>query len=275
MKSIFALSAHARRSTPAGMLAMLVLLAGCASSTPSNITLPSNVPEPAKTADQVGGLEIEKIEWEGTKPGCKGRCPSITIDSVGFPQIPKLTALVNHALAYMTGVDPGQPRPYQTISEYTQYFWQTAQALDTTIFKASVKDVSPAIIAVELHTGQYLTGAAHGIPATQYLNWQRAQERVLALDEALLPNQHPAFVAALQRAHTVWLAHNEDAQRDPASYDRMWPFQESTNFALTRNGVVVKYDAYSIAPYSHGEPELTIPYAELHGILRPEFMPAV
>src|SRR5690606_9169064 len=133
MKSILALGAQARRSTPAGMLALLVLLAGCASSPPSHITLPSTAPQPAKTADQVSGLEIEKIEWEGTKPGCEGRCPSIKIDSVGFPEIPKLTALVNHALAYMTGVDPGQPRPYQTISEYTQYFWQTAQALDTTI----------------------------------------------------------------------------------------------------------------------------------------------
>lgn len=256
------------------MLSMLVLLAGCASSTPSNITLPSNVPQPAKTEDKVAGLEVEKIQWQGTKPGCKGQCPTIDIDSVGFPGIPKLTALVDHVLAYMTGVDPGRPRPYQTLSEYTQYFWQTAQSRDSTIFKASVKDVSPRIIAIELHTGQYLTGAAHGIPATQYLNWQRDRERVLALDEALLPNQHPAFVEALRRAHQAWLTRNEDAQRDRAAYDRMWPFQESDNFALTREGVVVKYDAYSIAPYSHGEPELLIPYTELHGVLRPEFMPA-
>lgn len=270
----FVIAPRARRFAPAGMLSMLVLLAGCASSTPSNITLPSNVPQPAKTESHIGELNVEKIQWQGTKPGCKGQCPSIEIDSVGFPDIPKLTALVDHVLAYMTGVDPDSPRPYQTISEYTQYFWQTAQSRDTTIFNASVKDVSPNIIALELHTGQYLTGAAHGIPATQYLNWQRAQERVLALDEALLPNQHAAFVQALQRAHQTWLTHNEDAQRDRAAYDRMWPFQESDNFALTRDGVVVKYDAYSIAPYSHGEPELLIPYAELHGVLRPEFMPA-
>ncbi|OZI56140.1 RsiV family protein [Bordetella genomosp. 4] len=262
-----------RRLAPAGILSMLVLLAGCASSTPSNITLPSNVPQPAKTEDKVAGLEVEKIQWQGTKPGCKGQCPTIEIDSVGFPGIPKLTALVDHVLAYMTGVDPSRPRPYQTLSEYTQYFWQTAQSRDSTIFKASVKDVSPQIIAIELHTGQYLTGAAHGIPATQYLNWQRDRERVLALDEALLPNQHPALVEALQRAHQAWLTRNEDAQRDRAAYDRMWPFQESNNFALTREGLVVKYDAYSIAPYSHGEPELLIPYTELHGILRPEFMP--
>ena len=268
-----AIPTHIRRIAPAGILSIAVFLAGCASSTPSNITLPSNVPQPAKTDEQVSGLNVEKIQWKGTKPGCKGQCPSIDIDSVGFPDIPKLTALVDHVLAYMTGVDPNRPRPYQSLSEYTQYFWQTAQSRDATIFKASVKDVNSKIIAVELHTGQYLTGAAHGIPATQYLNWQRDRERVLALDEALEPGKHPAFVEALQRAHQTWLTTNEDAQRDRAAYDRMWPFQESDNFALTHAGVVVKYDAYSIAPYSYGEPELTIPYADLKGVLRPEFMP--
>lgn len=263
-----------RFSIPASLLSIAVLLAGCASSTPSNITLPSSVPQPTRTERQVQNLDIKQIQWSGTKPGCQGECPKIEIDSVGFPGIPKLTDLVDHVLAYMTGVDPNQPRPYQTLSEYTQYFWQTAQSRDSTIFKASVKGVTHNLIAVELHTGQYLTGAAHGIPATQYLNWQRDRERVLALDEALLPEKHAAFVEALERAHRTWLATNPDAQRDPAAYDRMWPFQESDNFAITPDGMVVKYDAYSIAPYSHGEPELTIPYAELNGILRPEFIPA-
>jgi len=274
MRLFLAVPARARRLAPASILSVAAILAGCASSTPSNISLPSNVPQPSKTDAEVHELNVKKIEWKGSKPGCKGECPTIEIDSVGFPGNPKLTALVDHVLAYMTGVDPDRPRPYQTISEYTQYFWQTAQSRDATIFKASVKDANAKIIAVELHTGQYLTGAAHGIPATQYLNWQRDRERVLALDEALLPGKHPEFVQALQRAHQTWLTQNPDAQRDRAAYDRMWPFQESDNFALTHDGVVVKYDAYSIAPYSHGEPELTIPYAELNGILRPEFMPA-
>lgn len=259
---------------PASLLSTLAVLAGCASTTPSDITLPSGVPEPVKTEQQVRGLDIQKIEWKGTKPGCEGECPRIDIESVSFPDIPKLTALIDHVLAYMTGVDPDRPRPYRTLSEYTQFFWQTAQARDRTIFKANVKDVVGDIIVVELQTGQYLTGAAHGIPATQYMNWQRTPGRVLALDEALLPSQQPAFVDALRRAHQAWLTRNQDAQRDLAAYNRMWPFQESNNFALTQDGLVIKYDAYSIAPYSHGQPELIIPYADLNGILRPEYMPS-
>jgi len=264
---------RSRWAVPASMLAVLVLITGCASSPTSTISLPSTAPEPAKSEQRISGLDIETLAWQATKPECTGDCPSIELTSVSFPDIPKLTKLIDHVLAYMTGVDPNAARPYDTVAEYVPYFWQTAQTRDQTIFKANVKAVTPDLIVVELNTYQYLTGAAHGIPATQYLNWQRKTERVLALNEALLPNQGPAFTDALRRAHRAWLLKNEDAQRDPVAYDRLWPFQESNNFALTQDGVVVKYDTYSIAPYSLGQPELLIPYAELGGILRSEFFP--
>ncbi|CFP43259.1 lipoprotein [Bordetella pertussis] len=193
---------------------------------------------------------------------------------MSFPGIPALSELVDRQLAAMTGVDQNLRGRYQTLSEYTQYFWKTAQARDATYFKASVKDVVGDIVAVELGTTQFLTGAAHGIPATHYLNWQRSQGRPLTLDEVLIPSRKAEYVVAMREAHQRWLAANEDAQHDRAAYDRMWPFQETTNFALTRQGLVVKYDAYTIAPYSHGQPEILIPYERLRGVLRPEFIPA-
>ncbi len=255
------------------LAATLLALAGCGSSPPANITLASPA-DAAATPRSVGDLDVQRIEWSGAKPGCEGDCPRIEIDSVAFPGIPKLTALVDHVLAYMTGTDANRRGPYDTLSEYTRYFWTVARARHATYFKARVKDTVGDIIAIELHTEQFITGAAHGIPATQYLNWERSRGRVMSLEEALIPGRHPQYVEALRRAHAKWLAQNPDAQRDPAAYDKMWPFQESDNFALTREGMVVKYNAYSIAPYSHGEPELTLPYAELRGILKPALLPA-
>ncbi len=255
----------------AGAALGLALLTACGSSPPENISLPS---QQAGATVQRGDVEVKSVQWKRTKPGCKGDdCPRIEVDSVAFPGIPRLTDLVDHVLAYMTGTDQRLRGPYQTLEEYATWFWKTAQPRDATFFKASVKDTVGDIIAIELHTQQYFAGAAHGIPATQYLNWQRSSGRVLALDEAIIPGRHAQYTIALRQVYNKWLAGNEDAKRDPNTYALTFPFSESDNFALTRDGVVVKYDAYSIAPYSHGEPELTIPYDVLVGVFKPEFLP--
>lgn len=264
-------AARMARRTVGGMLACaLALLAACGSSPPADISLAS----PNAPAADAGDVKVESVKWTRTKPGCSGECPRIEVDSVAFPGIPKLTALVDHVLAYMTGLDRNRRGQYETLNEYAQYFFQTAQSRDQTWFKASVKDTVGDIIAIELHTGQYVTGAAHPIPATQYMNWERSKGRVLALGEAILPGRGPQYVEALKAAHARWLKTNDDYKRDPAAYNKMWPYEPTDNFALTRDGLVVKYDAYSIAPYSYGEPELLIPYKDLVGILRPEFIPA-
>jgi hypothetical protein len=258
-----------RLATTGALACLLSVLAACGSAPPADISLAS---KSAPAAD-AGDVQVESVKWTRTKPACSGDCPKIDVDSVAFPGIPKLTALVDHVLAYMTGVDRNRVGSYETLNEYAQYFFQTAQPRDQTWFKASVKDTVGDIIAIELHTGQYLTGAAHPIPATQYMNWERGKQRVLALDEAILPGRGQQYVNVLKAAHAKWLKTNEDAKRDPAAYDKLWPFTPSDNFALTKEGMTVKYNAYTIAPYSYGEPELQLPYKELIGILRPEFIP--
>ncbi|AMD47834.1 hypothetical protein F783_002510 [Bordetella holmesii F627] len=250
----------------------LVLLAACSSAPPANISLPAGGSPQATSNASIGDVKTQRIEWKGVKPGCNGECPTIEIDSVAFPDIPQLTQAVDHLLASLTGVDSKLRGQYGNLTEYTQYFWRNAQGRDNTFFKATVKDVAQGVIAVELHTNQYFTGAAHGIPATLYLNWQIAGGRLLHLDDLLIPGRRPAYDKVLQQAHRKWLATNEDAKHDPAAYDKMWPFQVTDNIAVTREGLVVKYDAYSIAPYSHGEPELLLPWSELRGVVKPEFL---
>jgi hypothetical protein len=261
--------------TIVALLATSLALAGCTTSPPASITLhaPASFASPSQVVS-LGDVNVQTLHWQTIKPSCKGDCPRIEVDSVAFPDIPRLSELIDHVLAYMTGVGNNRPAPYTTLAQYAEYFWQTAQARDATYFQAKVKEVVGDIIVIELRTEQYLTGAAHAIPATQYLNWQRSHARVLALDEALLPGRQEEFVAALRQAHERWLGQNAEAMRDPVAYNRMWPFQENRNFALTHAGVVVKYDAYTIAPYSQGQPELVIPYDKLRDLLKPQFLPA-
>lgn len=246
-------------------------LAACASGPRDNITLiPADQIEQESSKD---GLFTQPLKYKHTKPDCKGDCPQIEVDSLVFPGVSVLTELVDHALAVMTGVSADHPQPYSSIKEYEDYFWQTAAPRDSTIFSAKARYRSKHLTVLELNTWQYYTGAAHGIAATQFLNWDNNTRKVLGMADILQPGAHGRYQQALQAAHGRWLASNPDAQQDPAAYDRLWPFQPNENFALTDAGLVVKYNSYEIAPYSSGQPELLIPYTELQGVLKAAYMP--
>lgn len=260
----------ARAARGAAAIAFSALLAACASGPKDNISL-----IPAQTAEQTSkdGLFTQPVKWERSKPGCKGECPKLELDSLVFPGVPRLTELIDHALATMTEVAGNTAPPYSTIAGYEEYFWKTAAPRDSTLLSARTRYRNRHITLVELNSWLYKTGAAHGMSATQFLNWDNDRQRVLGLDDVLTGGGGPAFESALRRVHEQWLRAHPDAQLDPEGFRRVWPFQPSENFGLTDGGVAVKYDSYQIAPYSSGQPELLIPYEQLRGVLRPEYLP--
>lgn len=255
----------------AGVMVSL-LLAGCASGPADNISLIPGDQVATQTAKD--GLFTQPVEWKKTKPGCDGNCPSIEVKSLAFPGVPILTRLVDHALAIMTGVSATSAPPYTTLAEFEQYFWQTAAPRDAVFLSARTRYMNRNLSVIELNSQQRITGAAHGITATQFLNWDNNTGKVLGIRNVLVAGQYDAYLRALRQAHQQWLETQPDAKGDPEAYLHMWPFQPSDNFAFTDQGLVVKYDAYAIAPYAAGLPELTIPYEQLKGILKPEYLPS-
>ena len=247
-----------------------LLLAGCASSPSSNISL---IPTQVEAQTQKDGAFTQPLKWSRSKPGCKGECPTIQLDSLVFPGNSKLTELVDHALAVMTSLNDGQPLPYDSLRGFESYFWQTAGARDRMELAARARYRNQHLTVLELSSWRYLTGAAHGMSATQFLNWDNHNSRVLSLNEVLQPGRRGDFERALADAHRRWLADQPMAKEDPAAWERLWPFQPSDNFAFTDQGVVVKYDTYALAPYAAGQPELLLPYTALGGILQPRYLP--
>lgn len=246
------------------------LLAACASK-PADISL---IPTRTDAITSQDGLFVQPVKWSRVKAGCKGECPRIEVDSVVFPGVPRLTELVDHALAMMTGAGDERLPPYSTIAEFEAYFWKTAGPRDVAQLAAKTRYRNRYLTVIELNTGQYFTGAAHGLTATQFLNWDNANGQALGLDQLLIPGAYPRFVQALERAHARWLQNTPEARDDLATWQRLWPFQPTDNVAITDAGLVAKYDSYQLAPYSSGQPELLVPYAELGDILRPAYRPA-
>lgn len=272
----------------AGAFATIMLLGACASGAPRDLV---RTTEPAAEAAPATGQSapssavltpdarpaladdrVRAISWKQNKPGCSGSCPAISVESFEIGGEPRLNAIIDHALAYMTANEGDARQAFDTLEAYRDYFWQHAQPMDQSDFRARLLRHDPALIVAELQSGHYLTGAAHGMHATQYLNWDRRLGKVLSLEDILLPGQRPAFEQALRAAHARWLADNDDAQEQPEQYNRLWPFQPSDNVALAKDNAIIKYDTYDIAPYSMGQPELTIPYVQLQGVFRPEYL---
>lgn len=251
--------------------ALVSLLAACAGGPQDNISL---IPDRLDQETSLEGLFTQAVKYERQRPGCSGECPQLAVDSLVFPGVPRLTQLVDHALAGMTWLDAGQATPYDDISSYEAYFWQTAAPRDRTELLARTRYRNRAITVLELNVGMYQTGMAHGLTGNQLINWDNAAGRALNIDELLLDGALPEFETALREAHAKWLQQSPFAADDPGNYARMWPFVMTDNVGLTDMGLLVKYQSYEIAPYAAGQPELLIPYRRLHGILRPSYLPA-
>lgn len=262
--------AYPRLQRPLLAISMVLALAACASSPQGDISL---VPAQLDQQTSQSGLFSQPIKWSGVRPGCQGECPKLVIDSLVFPGIPRLTELVDHALATMTWLDADRPAPYDTLQGYQAYFWKTAASRDETDLIARTRYRNRDLTTVELNVGQYQTGMAHGISGTQFINWDTQSGKALTIDQLLQPGARPRFDAALQTVHARWVQDHRDAVQDPDNFTRMWPFVSSDNVAITDQGLLVKYQSYEIAPYAWGQPELLIPYPQLQGILRPAYLP--
>ena len=208
-----------------------------------------------------------------TKPNCKGsECPAITLKQLSFKDYPRFNSFVEQTLLSLALLETNNDQRFRDVAELEANFFNKAQPRDEIALSSSLKYMSEEVVVVQLDSFIY-TGGAHGISTTQYLNWLPKTDKLLTLEAMLLPGKAQAFNEALKKQHALWLKKNAIAKKDPAGYNKLWPFEPNDNVALLENGVAVTYDPYSIGPYSMGKPTIYIPFSELKGILQPDLLP--
>ncbi|MCQ4322428.1 DUF3298 domain-containing protein [Stutzerimonas stutzeri] len=209
-------------------------------------------------------VEVRQILSEQRPAGCPAQddsCPLVNIDTQLFENEPALNALIDRRLREMTVDSPDVQVP-ATLEGYQQSFLQDAEPGWASYLQAKLRQQHGPLLVVELSSYLY-TGGAHGVPRRGFINYDHEQNRELKLADVLLPGKEGAFWRVAAQAHQRWLLAN---QHD-AAFSHRWPFQQTSNVAFLRDKVLLKYDVYSIAPYSSGHPELEIPYEELDRIL--------
>ncbi|WP_312481880.1 DUF3298 and DUF4163 domain-containing protein [Stutzerimonas nitrititolerans] len=222
----------------------------------------------------IGGeapLEVRQIVSEQRASGCAEndeRCPLVNIDTEHFADEPALNALIDERLRRMTVNTPDAEMP-ATLEDYQQDFLRNAEEGWSSYLQAKLREQHGSLLVIEL-SSYLFTGGAHGMPGRGFINYDREQDRELRLKDVLVPGQEGNFWRAARQAHQRWLVKNEHDQ--DAEFIEFWPFQQTAHIALLKDSVLLKYDVYSIAPYSSGHPELSIPHDQLEGIVRPEYL---
>ena len=126
---------------------------------------------------------------------------------------------------------------------------------------------SGELLTVAISTYIY-SGGAHGMPATQWLNWDLAKDREVKLSDVIAPQQENAFWQLAQVEHQNWL----EAMSADEGFRQNWPFQRSEDFRFTQDGLVLRYGVYTLGPYSMGDVELVMPREKLSGLIKASYL---
>ena len=131
-------------------------------------------------------LEVKREAWEHLKPGCSASdCPLVNIDTLHFPAQPQLDGVVERGLLQLARDGEGAPPP-ASLKAYEESFLRSAESRHSTYLQAKVREQHDGLVIVELSS--YLdTGGAHGNPGRAFINWSRQQEKVLTLQDMLVP----------------------------------------------------------------------------------------
>jgi len=275
------------------LLVLIVLMNGCSSSKVApNITLPTrdltlnnipstNTPAPtnlAPTATQSAQTEAgPALATQAITMAFKGKnclnnqCGKLTITSIAFTEFKEFSSFIDLSLATMASLDSNSVPPYRGLESLGDYFVETASPEKDVVLQAKVLRNSPTIVVIAL-SSYIFSGGANGQSSTQYINWLPDFNRLATLRSIVIPERMPQFIEVLKQAHQNWLMQNREAIVNVAQFSKQWPFKPNYNVAIMPQGLQVSYDPYTIAPKSFGEPKIFIPYAQMEGIMRPEFL---
>lgn len=137
--------------------------------------------------------------------------------------------------------------------------------------KQTLSNQKIKMVTVAVYTNTYM-GGAHGSATEQYFNYDIEKQSLINLDDIIQAGQRQKFNSLAFETYKRWVQENQ-SENNLEDYQQTWPFLLSDDFFFADNGLVLQYDEYQIGPYAAGLPRLIIPYEQLQGILKPQYLP--
>lgn len=203
-------------------------------------------------------------------------------------------AAIDHAASAASATDAPASNPTeaaiaqvetlaQKLEKQTMPYVQSFLALDqelkalssnhkiSLMIKPKILNADQPLATVVLNSSSYL-GGAHGASAQQYYNFDLEKKKLVLLNDILLDKQRPQLERKAYEAFKQWVIASE-LSTNVEEYEQAWKFKLSENYYLGQQGLILQYAEYEIGPYVVGLPRLTIPYAELQGIVKAAYLP--
>jgi len=278
------------------ILACAVLLAACQpKSEPKEPEDKPQDPVVNQTSEPV--LRGETVKLAVTLPECNGNtCPDFTVERLqsNFPFIDQLLdqEILDQLSKMLEVVDADQASSTAQGSEQTNHLDVQAQqyanafikideelkALSSShqislMIKPKILQSKGTLATVVLNSSSYL-GGAHGSTAQRYYNFDLKNQKQVQLNDLLLPKQKAKLDKLAHEAFKTWVIDSKLANTAD-EYEQAWPFQVTDNYFLGEQGLILQYGEYEIGPYVVGLPRLVIPFDQLQGVLKPEYLPKV
>lgn len=280
------------------VLACAILLAACQpkSEPKESQDKPTDPPAAQQTAEPI--LRGETVKLQVTLPECKGNtCPDFTVERLqsNFPfidqlldqqildQLNKMLDVVDvdasaASTAKTTEQKTGLDAQAQAYANAFVKIDDELKALSSShqislMVKPKILQPKGKLATVVLNSSSYL-GGAHGSTSQRYYNFDLANQKQIQLHDLLLPKQKATLDKLAHEAFKAWIVDSKLAT-DPKEYEQAWPFQVTDNFLLGEQGLILQYGEYDIGPYVVGLPRLVIPFSELQGVLKPEYLPKI
>ncbi|XID75397.1 RsiV family protein [Alkanindiges sp. WGS2144] len=245
------------------------------------------VPEKPAASDsqstpQPHQMSVKQVPANYKLPACEGEgCPEVDIQRLQTSNH-WVNQFVDREILQLSSVQLSEEQPKPTsIQDNVDRFLQAAKQ-DSAARGAPVPysmQVTPEYlgqkgdIALLKISAAYYTGGAHGSALDNYYNLDLKQKKQLGLDDILVPAQRQQLHQLFYQQFVAWIKEN-DAKTDLDEYEQTWPFKLTDNFTFDLDGLKLSYAQYEIGPYVVGMPEFTVPYAQLNGIIKPEYLKA-
>jgi hypothetical protein len=123
------------------------------------------------------------------------------------------------------------------------------------------------IWSIKLDFAFYSDGAAHPGLYSITMNYDLGQSKELAVGDLFLPNSN--FMEAISNYCLTDLS-KQPFFEVPFQEGAQPPLENYRNWNLAKDGLVITFDEYQVAPYAAGPQVVVVPYRELQAVMDPQ-----